>query len=144
MKEAATTVLSAGYDDLVRKPFRERDIFDMLAKHLAVRYLYDDQVEVPPDFETPGRGEAEENLKSELQILSAGRALPPGWLADLHRAASQADADLIFDLISHLEAGHAALAQALTELVDAFRFDTIMTLTAAENASDQDENAAVS
>ena len=32
--------LLMGCDDFIRKPFRKMDIFDMLSKHLGVRYIY--------------------------------------------------------------------------------------------------------
>ena len=33
-------VLAAGLDDFVRKPYRSQEIFDCMARHLGVRYLY--------------------------------------------------------------------------------------------------------
>jgi len=33
-------VLAAGFDDLLRKPFRQREIFDCMARHVGVRYVY--------------------------------------------------------------------------------------------------------
>ena len=39
-EEQRTVVLSAGCDDFVRKPFRDKDIFDVLHRHLGVRFLY--------------------------------------------------------------------------------------------------------
>jgi len=40
------SVLEAGCDDFVRKPFREEEIFDIMKKHLGVRYLYGDSSEM--------------------------------------------------------------------------------------------------
>ena len=39
-EEQRTVVLSAGCDDFVRKPFRDKEIFDVLHRHLGVRFLY--------------------------------------------------------------------------------------------------------
>ena len=39
-EEQRTVVLSAGCDDFVREPFRDKDIFDVLHRHLGVRFLY--------------------------------------------------------------------------------------------------------
>ena len=33
-------MMAAGCDDVVRKPFREHEIFDAMARHLGVQYLY--------------------------------------------------------------------------------------------------------
>jgi CheY-like chemotaxis protein len=39
-EEERSVVLSAGCDDFVRKPFRESVIFEKMAQHLGVRYIY--------------------------------------------------------------------------------------------------------
>jgi CheY-like chemotaxis protein len=33
-------VLAAGLDDFLRKPFRREEVFDCMARHLGVHYLY--------------------------------------------------------------------------------------------------------
>ncbi|NJO82704.1 MAG: response regulator [Blastochloris sp.] len=38
--EERKEILAAGCDDFVRKPFRDVDIFEHIAKHLDVRYIY--------------------------------------------------------------------------------------------------------
>lgn len=40
LEEEKAMVLSAGCDDFLRKPFREHTIFDALAKHLGVKYIF--------------------------------------------------------------------------------------------------------
>ena len=37
-------ILSVGCDDYLRKPFRESEIFEMMGKHLGVRYVYEEPV----------------------------------------------------------------------------------------------------
>ena len=114
-------ILSGGCDDYVRKPFREEEIFDTLAKHLGVRFVYE-------EIERGDRDRDEERDVSE--ILSSGMAtMPADWVAKLHQAATQLDADLILALLDPMREQNAPLASALEGLVHDFRFDIIMTLT---------------
>jgi CheY-like chemotaxis protein len=45
-------ILAAGCDDLVRKPFREHEIFDAMNRHLGVEYRHGDVAEAPEPAET--------------------------------------------------------------------------------------------
>jgi FixJ family two-component response regulator len=55
-------VLSAGCDDFIPKPFKESMIFQILSKHLGVKYIYEKIAESEGDnvTETPLTSE---NLK---------------------------------------------------------------------------------
>jgi len=51
LEEEKEEILSAGCNDFVRKPFREHDIFDTMAKHLNIQYIYEEEEPVaPPEF----------------------------------------------------------------------------------------------
>lgn len=39
-QEERAVVLNAGCDDFLRKPFKESDIFDLMHKHIGVRFIY--------------------------------------------------------------------------------------------------------
>ena len=43
LEEERVEILDAGCDDFIRKPYRDTEIFDALAKHLGVRFLHDDE-----------------------------------------------------------------------------------------------------
>ena len=45
----AQKAVAAGCDDFIRKPYRDSEVFDALAKHLGIRFLYAD--EYPPTAE---------------------------------------------------------------------------------------------
>jgi two-component system sensor histidine kinase/response regulator len=120
--------LSEGCDDFVRKPFRETEIFDRLAKHLGVRYLYQDTEEAsqaPPEIEPVEVISALEKALTR-QVLAR---LPAGWIDKLHRAAAQADGTLVLELVEQIREEHGPVANALTALVDRFRFDVVVALT---------------
>ena len=57
------------------------------------------------------------------------------WIAALHQAAIQVDADLINHLIQQIPEANSALAQALTDLVRHFEYDRIMELTESAGPS---------
>jgi CheY-like chemotaxis protein/anti-sigma regulatory factor (Ser/Thr protein kinase) len=52
-EEHREEILAAGCDDLVRKPFREHEIFNAVARHLGVEYLHGDVTEGPVSEEIP-------------------------------------------------------------------------------------------
>jgi PAS domain S-box-containing protein len=127
-EEDRAMILSEGCDDYVRKPFREEEIFDTLTKHLGVRFVYEE------DAQPLGRPA---EAAAGLLTTAALAALPADWVASLHQAATQLDADLILDLLDQIRDQHAPLADALERLVHDFRFDTILALT--EPMEDRDE-----
>ncbi|MCZ6635915.1 MAG: ATP-binding protein [bacterium] len=121
-EEQRAEVLSAGCDEFVRKPFREEEIFAVMAEHLGVRFVYEsDSVSAPPK---PSRELTSEDLS----------VLPSDWMAELNQAAARADADLIALLLEQIEPDHGVLAGALKDLVYDFRFDRLMDLTDASSS----------
>jgi PAS domain S-box-containing protein len=127
-EEDRTMILSGGCDDFVRKPCREEEIFDTLAKHLGVRFVFEEGAQpigVPTEA-TAG-----------VLTAAALAALPADWVASLHGAASQLDADLILALLDQIREQNASLADGLASLVHDFRFDTIMALTAPKEEGNE-------
>jgi two-component system sensor histidine kinase/response regulator len=122
-EEQRASILSAGCDDLVRKPFREQVIFEKIAEHLPVRYIYaQENSEAEIDRK-------QENLESSiLDHLQAIAHMPAEWIAQLHQAAIEVDAERIFQLIQQIPPTHSALAEKLTNLVSCFCFDEILDL----------------
>jgi len=116
-------ILSEGCDDFVRKPFREEEIFDMLTKHLGVRFVYEKAYAESMGAEADGKQDTAEILSSGLA------AMPADWVTSLHQAATQLDADVILNLLDQIREQNAPLADALVGLVRDFRFDAIMALT---------------
>ena len=106
----------------MRKPIREEDIFDTLTKHLGVRFVYDKEGTPPTAVQTE---------PSETALTTEALAtLPPEWMAKLHQAATQLDADVILDMLDQVREQNPSLADALARLVHDYRFDIILTLTA--------------
>ena len=120
-EEQRSVILSVGCDGFIRKPYREEEIFEVIAEHLGVRFLYDREAE--PESERY----AQETLTKE-----ALSGVPAVWTAEVHRAATQADGEMVHSLVGEIEGEHEAVASALRNLADTFRFDEIMALTKQE------------
>ena len=117
--EQQTNILAAGCDDFMHKPFREWQLFDKIAQHLGVRYIYEEddqsdslQLEAPRKL-TP----------QDLSVMS------PEWIGQLHQAILCADEALILKLIKQIPAAESSLAHTLTDLLNNFRLDLLFDLT---------------
>jgi len=115
-EEQRASILAAGCDDLVRKPFREQVLFNKMAEHLGVQYIYEEE-------ESKKAGE---NLKAKSLDLNI---MPAEWVAELRQAATRVNAKLVFHLLEQIPEEHNLLAQTLRDLVDSYRFDTIVDLS---------------
>lgn len=112
-------VLAAGCDDFVRKPFKEEIIFEKMAEHLGVQYVYAEATNSPASDRSPS---------STIQAADLA-VMPTEWIARLQKYSSQAKDKRVIELIEEIPAEHAVLAQNLSYLVDNFHFDRIIDLT---------------
>jgi two-component system sensor histidine kinase/response regulator len=109
-------VLSAGYDDFVRKPVRESVIFAKLAEHLGVQFVYADS--------TP----ALTATQPSSSAADAVAAMPAPWIAAMRKAVSVADMDEIRMLTEQIQGQNATLAAHLGWLSDHFQIDQLLRL----------------
>jgi signal transduction histidine kinase/DNA-binding response OmpR family regulator len=121
LEEEKAVVLSAGCDDFVRKPFREEVIFEKMAQHLGVRYLYENH------------NVQESTILTGLEKLTAAALtiMSDEWLAELAEAAALIDEQLIGRLLSQIPPEHRSLAQAIQQEVADFNFDRLINLAQA-------------
>ncbi|MCC3454173.1 PAS domain S-box protein [Microcoleus sp. PH2017_08_TRC_O_A] len=113
-------ILSAGCDDFICKPFREEVLFEKIAHHLNLRYIYEEE-------NSSTSGSAPQLLKSlTAEDLSV---MPRDWVVDLYQAALCVDDNRILQLIEQIPETEANLANALKDLVENFRIDIIIDLT---------------
>jgi two-component system sensor histidine kinase/response regulator len=119
-EEQRQVIFSAGCDDFICKPFREEVLFEKIAAHLKVRYIYEEEKSstsvsalIPPKVLTA----------EDLSVMSTD------WLVNLYQAAICVDDSGILELIKQIPESEAILANALTELVENFRIDIIIDLT---------------
>nr|WP_257236813.1 PAS domain S-box protein [Nostoc sp. 'Peltigera malacea cyanobiont' DB3992] len=90
-EEQQASILAAGCDDLVRKPFREQVIFEKIAEYLQVRYICAEE-----SNEDATDKNLENTQSSILDLRSAITIMPVQWLIELNQAAVEVDAERIF------------------------------------------------
>ncbi|HEY9614804.1 MASE1 domain-containing protein [Allocoleopsis sp.] len=122
-EEERAVVLSAGCDDFLRKPFREADIFEIIHKHIGVRFVYED----------PTKRDSSLNRNGEKDALTAVAlaALPQEWVTNMEQAILHVNLKLVLDLIEQIRPENAPLANALTYCIDNFEYDKILSLITA-------------
>ena len=120
-EERRGAILAAGANDFVRKPFTEEVLLAKMAEHLGVRYLYASQ--------TTSSARQPASSMPDSFFLSKLAELPTAWVAELHQAANEVNEELVAQLIEQISVNTPVLAEALTDLVENFRFDTIVRLT---------------
>lgn len=138
-EEERAAVLACGCDDLVRKPFQEGVIFDTLAQHLGVRYRYQrvtSSAGPAPASRSPAlppREAEPRGVPPEFASVDSGpidlKVMPADWLAQVHRAAVEVDAEKLYQLIDQIPPEHAQLAEALSRFTRQFCFDELIALT---------------
>jgi signal transduction histidine kinase/CheY-like chemotaxis protein len=107
-------VIAAGFDDFLRKPYRSKEIFDCMALHLGIRYVY-------------GAGP-----KAEISDLTALvrpedlAALPAALRDELENAVISLDPARIGVLIRQVSEQNALLGKALERLTHKFAYSPIL------------------
>ena len=118
--EERTVALTQDCDDFLRKPFRETDLFEMLCKHLGVRFVYEEGEWQKAKSE--GQGD------QDVLTLTALAGLPQKLLADLEYAVTTTDITKIVALLAEIQQHDPALANALRKLVEQFDYIKILTM----------------
>jgi CheY-like chemotaxis protein len=120
LEEEKAIVLSVGCDDFIRKPFKEQIIFDALAKHLGVKYTY----------ENIQNYENKIGFFSELSVTSENiKVMPNSWIMQLYRSSLEADQNTVISLIGEIPDSETSLVRSLTKLVNNFQFEKLIDLT---------------
>ncbi|MDG2617833.1 response regulator [Thermoleptolyngbya sichuanensis XZ-Cy5] len=121
-REQRQQILDMGCDDFISKPFKREQIFEAIARHLSVRYVYDDV------SSERAVGSASTTLPMQLEPEQF-QSIPTSWIANLHQAALQGNDLRILDLLGELSSDQAELHQALSYMAQEFQFDKILAAT---------------
>ncbi|RKZ53559.1 MAG: hypothetical protein DRR08_27255 [Candidatus Parabeggiatoa sp. nov. 2] len=124
VKEEQDKILAAGCDDFLRKPFKEADIFELMHKHIGVRYIYE-QV----------KGTEPQQSAQDISIPDALAALPDELLAQMRQAAITLEIESMPSLIEQVRPYNKPLADALLELANNLQYDQLQALIQQAQAS---------
>ncbi|HEY9832136.1 MAG TPA: PAS domain S-box protein, partial [Stenomitos sp.] len=114
LEEERETILSAGCDDFIRKPFHEQEILDALHHHIGVRFVYDESTAKTTETET------------DILIPAALASLPPDLVAGFHTALIELDVKLIQTLITEIREYNEPLANALATFANNFQYEELL------------------
>jgi len=107
--------LNSGIDDILGKPYRDSEIFDCMAKHLGVQFIYDEPVN-------------EKSASEQLLNAQHLKRLPEALLSALQQSTMSLDIEQSLTVIEQIRAIDAPLADALTERVNQFDFEAVTKL----------------
>jgi PAS domain S-box-containing protein len=117
-EEHREQILTTGCDDIVRKPFQEAEIFEMMAKYLGVRYKYEEEKQATDS----------EKRVTEKEALTpeALAALPHEVFADLEQALAELDPKRITQAIEAICVHNAPLSDALAALAHKVKYRELL------------------
>ena len=119
-EEEREPILAPGCDDLVRKPFQEAEIFEVMARHLGVKYVYEEA----EGLEAEGEGEAPGDALTQEALAE----LPDDLIAELKQAVIDLDVDLIQVIIERVRELNGPVADGLSDLAGDFQYDRLLAL----------------
>lgn len=117
LDEEKEVILAAGCDDIVRKPYRVQEIFEVMAAHLGIKYVYEG-----------ARGEPEP-VEPDVDLHPEQLATLPGdLLGQLYQAVVELDEDRIMVLIEKIKTIDAHMATALDIFVKKLTLTPVLDL----------------
>ncbi|CBN57300.1 MULTISPECIES: GAF domain-containing protein [Kamptonema] len=122
-EEERKTILAAGCDDFMRKPFQVDILFSKMEELLGVRYIYEEPIPVKLNTETESEI-ISNNQSVELQLSQ----MPPEWVEKIYDAANECCDDKILQLSEEIPVEFSSAAQSITALAKDFLFDEIIEL----------------
>jgi PAS domain S-box-containing protein len=115
-EEDRKLVISAGCDDFVRKPFRESEIFEMMEKHIGVRFVYEE------DEKT-----CQESENRDTEPNTEDWAAVPKELSDaLQDATVRADMNRIAEIIDQIGKFDKNIGDMLRRMAEGFEYAEIL------------------
>jgi signal transduction histidine kinase/DNA-binding NarL/FixJ family response regulator len=114
LAEQQEEILASGCDELVRKPFRDHEIFESMARQLGIKYLYKDR-----------GAETAQGINLTAEMLAG---LPPDLLQELRETTLELNQEAILEVIDRIEEHAPDTAGHLRTLVQNFEMDRIREL----------------
>jgi signal transduction histidine kinase/ABC-type nitrate/sulfonate/bicarbonate transport system substrate-binding protein/CheY-like chemotaxis protein len=113
-KEQRKSIMEAGCDEVMHKPFQAQEIFDAMADQLGVRYIYEESGELLNQASLS---------KLELEDL---QGLSEEWLAQFLTSVYSGDVNAMLALTSTLAAEHAVTKAKLNHCIHEFQFQDLV------------------
>jgi CheY-like chemotaxis protein len=113
--EQRKKLLEAGMDDFVSKPYLFEELYDCMANHLGLNYLYADETAAA----------SEQALPLTVELLASTTAKQ---LQQLRLALESLEIARIHDVLEKITSENGELGRALQPLVEQFDYPTILDL----------------
>jgi CheY-like chemotaxis protein len=118
LEEERISIMAAGCDDFVRKPFREQEIFDALTRHLRLKFIYEKARHPDSTPEPPG-------LALYLEQLER---LPVELLRELRQSVIELDTARTLTLIAQVAERDPSLGRSLNTLATQLDYKRLLTV----------------
>jgi CheY-like chemotaxis protein len=130
LEEDRELILSEGCDGYIRKPYREAELYEMLTRHLGVRFVIE---QAQPELaaapaESAGRRTPPRELSGEADWTGRLAALPAPLVGRLQQATVLGDLTAILAAVDEIRARDAMLAGHLADLARRFAHEPILDL----------------
>lgn len=104
-----------GMQGYIRKPFREADLFKTIGSILGINYIYE---KVPVE-------DPKKNILDIDAILNDVQTLSDSLLVNMQNALSDADMDLLIELIKSIQTDDSNLSRNLLYLAENYEYDQL-------------------
>ncbi len=129
LEEERESIIAAGCDDFVRKPFQEQEIFEVMAKHLGLKYVYEE------------RYEENVSMKPDVNIDPEQLAVLPADLrSELYNVIVELDRKRTLELMEKIKTIDSRIAEGLEVLVRNLEFELLQELLIKSERDQQDDN----
>jgi signal transduction histidine kinase/DNA-binding NarL/FixJ family response regulator len=117
LEEERREILAAGCDDVIRKPYKNVEIFDALSKHLEVRFVYEEE-----PAPTAGVAPMDPTVLADL---------PDKLLKELEQALVRLDTGAVNRAIEAIRTHHPSKADALGAVARDLQYGRILRMVRA-------------
>lgn len=120
-EEDRLKAIKHGCNDFVGKPFKESEIFEMIKKHLGVRYVYNEEDECLKP--------AVPKTKFDERLITLIDDMPAELIVRLKEATELSDAVKIDAVIQEIRTENVQLAESFSALAENFAYDELLALS---------------
>jgi signal transduction histidine kinase/CheY-like chemotaxis protein len=115
LEEERIEILNSGCDDLIRKPYQDYEIYEALSKHLAVKFIYSNDISIPSKHKEELSEQALRNLPTEIR-------------RELYHAIELLDDKMALTSIEKIKKNDPELGDKLSDMIAKIRHKEILSL----------------